>query len=336
MKINLAILALACGSVLSAQYAASTSGSTTAAAEINSKPAIQGVSGAPSGLNCTNGKDFYVDTTAHALYQCSVTGAPGSWVLVSPAINGTNAQGLTSNGAGGYGTPVTFPAFPLGTIVGTTDTQTLTNKIVDGVTPTVFGYLDPTSSVQAQLNAKLSASSDTVIIVPFPISTCAGSNSASGLNLPAVNGPTPNCITSGTNLPVEAELNFNNGINTTAYYKLFTPSDIDCSQPFDLIFWWRAVPITGTVTWGAKTSFVGVGSTGDASWNTSSTVTHAPQGTTLQRRYDSITSIPVIGCAANTEMNIAVYRSGSTDSMTDYAQLLSLRFAYSRTQPNGY
>ncbi len=36
-----------------------------------------------------------------------------------------------------------------------TGTQTLTNKTVDGVTPTVFGYLDPTSSVQTQINGKL-------------------------------------------------------------------------------------------------------------------------------------------------------------------------------------
>jgi hypothetical protein len=46
---------------------------------------------------------------------------------------------------------------PSGAIVGDTDTQALTNKTVDGVTPTTFGYLDPTSSVQTQLNAKVTS-----------------------------------------------------------------------------------------------------------------------------------------------------------------------------------
>lgn len=46
---------------------------------------------------------------------------------------------------------------PTCAVAGTVDlatTQALTNKTLDGVTPTVMGYVDPTSSIQSQLNGK--------------------------------------------------------------------------------------------------------------------------------------------------------------------------------------
>jgi hypothetical protein len=60
----------------------------------------------------------------------------GQWVAF--VYDGTNAQ----------------VANQLGTTVDTTSTQIITGKTVDGVTPTIFGYLDATSSIQTQLNAK--------------------------------------------------------------------------------------------------------------------------------------------------------------------------------------
>ena len=64
---------------------------------------------------------------------------------------------------------------PSGTIVGTTDTQTLTAKTLDGVTPTTMGYVDPTSSIQTQLNAKQATlSSYTTIVGLFASGSCSG------------------------------------------------------------------------------------------------------------------------------------------------------------------
>lgn len=51
------------------------------------------------------------------------------------------------------GTP-TLPSFPAGTIVGTTDTQVLTNKSIDGVSNVTMQFVDPTSSIQSQFNGK--------------------------------------------------------------------------------------------------------------------------------------------------------------------------------------
>jgi hypothetical protein len=94
----------------SAQFAPSQSGSSTAAAELNSKAAIQAGSGAPS-VNCTAGKDFYVDTTGHVLYICV---AANTWVqstVIAPiAPNSVLCNSTWSTASPGACTPAQISA----------------------------------------------------------------------------------------------------------------------------------------------------------------------------------------------------------------------------------
>jgi hypothetical protein len=105
----------------------------------------------PTG-SCTNYALLYINWMTGAQTSCVagtyVTGGSGGGSMVYPGVGIANSTGHSWD---------TSKATPAGAIVGTTDTQTLTNKTVDGITPTVAGYLDPTSSVQTQLNGKLSS-----------------------------------------------------------------------------------------------------------------------------------------------------------------------------------
>lgn len=92
----LAVLCLA--TAAHAQYSTSTVGSSTAAGEINSKPAIQSVSGDPNVAAAgTAGKDLAYDIVGHNWWVATVSGAPATWVRVEQFLS--FSAGLTRTGA---------------------------------------------------------------------------------------------------------------------------------------------------------------------------------------------------------------------------------------------
>lgn len=80
---------------------------------------------------------------------------------------------------------------PTSSVVDTTTSQTLTNKTLDGVTPTIMGYLDATSSIQTQLNGKAATNANTT------------GTAGNGVATYTLSGATPTAVVSSASIPAE-------------------------------------------------------------------------------------------------------------------------------------
>ena len=102
----------------------------------------------------TGAATYVVGGTTQAGTTWDVNSAD-SPVMGTDAITFIQSAGPGSLIAGtGIGISGVTVAIDTSITVDKTTVQTLTNKTVDGVTPTIMGYLDATSSVQTQLNSK--------------------------------------------------------------------------------------------------------------------------------------------------------------------------------------
>lgn len=77
------------------QYSSSACGSTTCAAELNSKPAIQYSASANASGNCTAGKDFWINQVGPSLQWCVATNTWSS--PTGPVKSISTGGGLGSN-----------------------------------------------------------------------------------------------------------------------------------------------------------------------------------------------------------------------------------------------
>lgn len=106
-------------------------------------------------------------------------------------------------------------------VVTTTATQNLTNKTVDGVTPATMALVDPTSSIQAQLNSKQASGTYMTAVSVTPANGISGTSSggatpALSFTLGAITPTSTNGVSAATMALLDATSSIQTQLNAKA------------------------------------------------------------------------------------------------------------------------
>jgi hypothetical protein len=276
-----------------------------------------------------NGHKITATATANPVAQWKSTLPGSSWQLLATGVGSSMAlqygsfSGDTFTAAGTIMTwTSTGPSIPTGTmykingtqiastnlsdvssLVTLTGSQALTNKTINGMTPSSVGTINLTGG--------------------------GGVSSA-------VNGATgPNQNTFGTNAVNVASMDFDKDTQQYSEWSFVLPADYNGGTITAKFVWEANDTSTNSVIWGCQGRVLGDGDLVDQAWGTAVEVTDANASTALQVRISGATgAITLAGTpAAGKMVTVRVYRKAAdgSDTLAATASLLHVILTYTKS-----